>query len=170
MIKRIAAAAAGIAAAVVFVAAPIVPSVTVREERSGRLAAVLPARIGETLRLSFVHSVNKGGVLEEFRIDPDGALVLFRSVHQSFGAGMSDGLDPGVTLRLTEDGVELTGLERRIGALNLGVGTVAGHRLAIGSRDLALASAVPPGSLVTIAFERVPPLAALLKRMGNERE
>lgn len=171
MLSRSTAAAASAAAALVFLAAgfaglPLVPAVTVRETRSGRLAAVFPARRGDGVTIVYRHSVNKGESSDHLRILPDGAFLLERSVFESFGAGMSDGFEPGVTMRMTDAGVEITGLQRRFDVVNLAVGTVANHRLTVGGSTAALAAVVAPGTLVRIAYERVAPLDAIRKRIG----
>jgi hypothetical protein len=163
-------AAAAIAAAAAFFFAPLAPSVSVREARTGRLAAALPVREGGLVRLAYVHSANKGAVEDEFRVDPDGTLVLVRSVFQSFGAGMSDGLEPGEAMRIAAGGVELSGLNRKIGKMRLAVGTVANHRLRGAGREIALADRVDAGSPVIIAYERIPPFAAIRERIRNGRE
>ena len=164
------AAAAMFVAAAVFFAAPLVPSVSVRESRTGRLAAALPVGVGGAVGLAYIHSANKGAVLDEFLVEADGSLVLFRSVFKSFGAGMSDGLEPGVTMATTDEGVELSGLNRKIGKLRLAVGTVANHRLRGAGREIALAERVAAGSSVTIAYQRIPPFAAFRERIRNGRE
>lgn len=165
--RRLIAAAAALAAAAVVGFAPLVPSVAVRDARTGRLAAALPAGKGDRVRLAYVHSANKGAVLDEFRVGGDGGLVLERSVFASFGAGMSDGLEPGVSMRTTPEGVELTGLNRRVGTLRLAVGRVAGHRLLSGGAEIELVRRASPGSSVAIAYERIPPAAAVRERVRN---
>jgi len=142
----------------------------VRESRTGRLVASLPGRKGGSFALAYIHSANKGAVLDEFRVAADGGLVMERSVFQSFGAGMSDGLDEGVSMRMTEEGVELSGLARRIGELGMAVGTVAGHRLIAGGAEIALAERIAAGSFVTIAYKRIPLAAAIRERIRNGRE
>jgi hypothetical protein len=164
------AAAAIAAAAALFFAAPLAPSVIVREIRTGRLAAALPVRKGDVLQLAYIHSANKGAVVDEFVVDADGSLLLTRSVFQAFGAGMSDGLEPGVTMRTTSEGVELSGLNRKIGAMRLAVGTVANHRLRGAGREIALADRVVPGTAVTIEFQRIPLFAAVRERIRNGNE
>lgn len=171
MLKKSTAAAAIAAAALVFLAAafaglPLVASVTVRETRSGRLAAVFPARRGDAVTIVYRHSVNKGESSDYLRILPDGSFLLERSVFESFGAGMSDGFEPGVVMRMTDAGVEITGLQRRFDVVNLAVGTVANHRLDVGGRIAALSAFVVPGTLVKIAYERVAPLDAIRKWIG----
>jgi hypothetical protein len=167
--RRIA-AAIGIAAAVFFLCVPVAPSLTVRQTRSGRIAAALPVRKGDAVRLAYIHSANKGPVLDEFLVDGDGALVMTRSVFQSFGAGMSDGLEPGVSMRTTAAGIELTGLQRKIGKLRLAVGTVADHRLRAAGKEIELARRVRAGSLVTIAYERITLFASIREGIRNGKE
>lgn len=151
-------------------AMPIVPSITVRNDRTGRIGASLPVKTGGLVALAYIHSANKGAVLDEFTVAEDGGLLLVRSVFQSFGAGMSDGLDPGLSMRLTKDGVELSGLNRKIGIVRMAVGTVANHRLRAGGREIALAERVGAGVYVRIAYERITLFEAVRERIRHGRE
>lgn len=157
----VAAVALGIAA----FAVPVVPTLTVRSAHEGRLLDALPCSVGGTVVLDYVHSANRGAVRDRFVVDKDGALVLTDSLFESFGAGMSDGYEPGVVMRLTADGVELSGLRRNIGALRLAVGTVANHRLSVGSYSVPLADRIPPQTSILIAYERIPLVAAIRERI-----
>ncbi|MFA6508048.1 MAG: DUF1850 domain-containing protein [Treponemataceae bacterium] len=158
------------AAGVFFMVIPFVPSITVRVARSGRLAASLPVQKGDIVGLAYIHSANKGAVLDEFQVSGDGSLVLVRSVFQSFGAGMSDGLEPGVSMHLTKKGVELTGLNRKIGTLRMAVGTIANHRLRAAGREIELARRVGVRTFVKIAYQRISLYQAVRERIRNGKE
>ncbi len=112
--------------------------------------------------------MNKGKVVDRLRIGDDGALTLESSLFDSFGAGMSDGLEPSERMRVTSAGVEL-GLDRRIGSLGLAVGTVADHRLRVRGTELVLSEIAKPGSFVEIEYGRIACFRAFLERMRHER-
>jgi hypothetical protein len=160
-------AAALLAAA--FLSAPFEGALVVRDARSHRILAAFPARRGDLFELGYTHSVNKGAVVDRLRIGEDGALTVESSVFESFGAGMSDGLEPSVTMRVTAAGIELEGLNHHIGSLGLAVGTVANHWLRVGGTKVALAEVAEPGSFVNIDFGRIAPGRAILERMRHER-
>jgi len=164
-----AAAAVFIAVAAFSLFAPVVPSVAVRTARGGRLVAAVPLGKGSVFSVAYVHSANKGAVRDDFLIGRDGGLVMIRSVFQSFGAGMSDGDEPGVTMRLTPEGVELDGLDRKIGIIRMAVGTVANHRLLAGGVEIPLADRAGAGTFVEIAYQRIPLAAVIRERIRNGR-
>jgi hypothetical protein len=161
--------AAGVLIAAALMSAPFMGALVVREGRTGSLLAAIPAGKGELVELAYTHSVNKGAVVDRLRIGADGALTLESSLFQSFGAGMSDGIEPPARMRLTSEGIELTALNRRIGTLGLAVGTVADHRLRARGRELVLADIAKPGSFVDIEYDRIAPARAFLERMRHER-
>ncbi len=161
--------AAAALVAVGVLSAPVTGALVVRSARSGHILAALSARKGDIAELGYTHSVNKGKVVDRLRIGDDGALTLESSLFESFGAGMSDGLEPSVRMRLTPEGVELDGLDRRIGSLGLAVGTVADHRLRVRGTELVLSEIAEPGSFVEIEYGRIACFRALLERMRHER-
>jgi hypothetical protein len=167
---RLLAAALCVAAVLFFALVPLVPAVAARDVRTGRLGAALPVGVGGGFMLTYIHSVNKGAVFDEFLVGEDGSLTMKRSVFQSFGAGMSDGLEPGVVMRTTKDGVELSGMNRKIGTLRLAVGTVADHRLRGAGKAISLAERFGPGTPVSIAYQRIALFEWIRERIRNGRE
>ena len=155
--------------AVAALSAPLQGALVVRTARSGRILAAVSARKGDIACLGYTHSVNKGQVVDRLRIGRDGALTLESSLFESFGAGMSDGLEPSVRMSVTPSGIELDGLDRRIGSLGLAVGTVADHRLRVRGTELILAEIAEPGSFVKIEYGRIASFRAILERMRHER-
>ncbi len=148
---------------------PLRPALVVRQTRTGGVLATLPLRAGDRFELAYVHSVNRGAVVDRFVIDRTGAVVLTDTVFQSFGAGMEEGLSGPEPVSLQEEGLVLRGLNRRLGVLTVAVGSVADHRLrwGLGSEhpgesELPLAELAEPLTFVSIACERRSVLYPLL--------
>lgn len=166
--RAIAAIAAAIAALAAAAGLPAISAVTVRAAAGRVLLAALPCGRDQSVVLDYIHSANRGAVRDTFAVDDDGALVLTGSLFESFGAGMSDGYEPGVVMNLTSRGVELSGLRRKIGVLRLAVGTVAGHRFSVGPYSVALADLAAPQTSILIAYERIPLFAAIRGRIRHD--
>jgi hypothetical protein len=150
--------AAPVAIAVLFFF-PLREGLVLRRTRTGAALAFIQIGPGVAFDLCYTHSVNRGAVRDSFYVDDRGDIILTASVHQSFGAGMEEGSAETGFVRLTDRGLELDGLKRRLGTLTVAVGSVAGHRLccdAVGL-DLPLADVAAPLSFVTLGFERVSP-------------
>lgn len=148
---------------------PLRPVLVLSQTRTGRTLAELPFRKGDRFELAYVHSVNRGAVVDYFIIDQTGAVVLTHSVFQSFGAGMEEGLPGAAPVSLEKEGLVLRGLDRRLGILTLAVGSVADHRLRWererehpGGSELPLLELAEPLTFVSIAYERRSILSPLL--------
>ncbi|GAB1484466.1 hypothetical protein MASR2M78_32840 [Treponema sp.] len=148
---------------------PIKEALVIQYLRSGSFITYLDAERGDYLYLAYQHSVNKGEVLDQFLIDQEGKLVLTHSSFESFGAGMSDGLDTGLSLELGEGGLSLEGLHVSLGTLCVAVGSVANHRLRYGPHELALSSVAESLRFVTISYKRIPLIRVLRERIVHGR-
>lgn len=62
-------------------------------DKSGEILGVLPA-VADEFRVEFRHSVNKGMVIENYRIDiSKNRIYLYKAEFESYGAGMLDEVD-----------------------------------------------------------------------------
>lgn len=128
-----------------------------RDYRSGQLLAAFPARTGEAFDLRYTHSVNRGEVRDHFSVAAGGDLLLRSSTFESFGAGMSDGLEAGIALTLGPEGLELGPLDRTLSTIDFAVGSVANHRLAYRGATYEISKYARPLTFVRIAFEYIAP-------------
>jgi len=148
-----------------FIFFPFQDGLVIRYLRSGDYIASIPVSKGDSIYLSYRHSVNKGEVVDRFLIDSDGSLVLTGSVFESFGAGMSDGFDEGIQMKRGAEGLELEGLHLRLGSLRVAVGSVANHRLRVGKKEIKLASIAEPLRFIDIAYKKIPLIRVVQERM-----
>ena len=114
----------------------------------------IPVKDGEQLSLSFIHSVQRTPVIENFIIEDSGIFILDSTEYQSFGVGLPF---------LTEDGIfqaekgkfVMRGMNRPQQSLRLRTGPEAKLSLTYAGRTIPLYSVFPAGTLVTV---RVAPL------------
>ena len=84
--------------------------------------------------ISYTHSVNKGRVHDYYKIEKNGNLTVFKTVFVSYGAGIPESYETaGAKFRVTEEGYEISGLNRTQKRLLMAVGMVAEHSIALGS-------------------------------------
>ncbi|HCM28022.1 MAG: hypothetical protein A2Z99_05500 [Treponema sp. GWB1_62_6] len=149
--------------------APLEGALWVRSARGGiergEILAAFGAERGSGFELVYRHSVNKGLVTDSYIIGGDGALTLTETTFESFGAGMSDGLDGDGALSIGPAGVTIKGMNRRVGTLLLAVGTIAEHRLRVSGKEIGLADIAGAGNSVRIGFGNVS--LARLGRISN---
>lgn len=126
--------------------------VEVRDRETGERYFLEAADEGETLRLSWVHSIEHTPWVEVYRVS-DGRLALEEARVKSFGAGV-DQVAPETE---TRDGwVILRGTERTFPALNFIYSEDVGHELRVGDRKLTLEERVPHHAAVEVGVERRP--------------
>jgi hypothetical protein len=157
----IAAVAAGAAAAAFFIR----PAFLSFRDRDGRLAGLFALGRDGGFTLSHRHSVAKLPWVDEFRVDPGGMMVLYRTRYGAFGAGLPSG-DEGGSVSLENGWIVIDGMDREFGSVALSVSAITEHRLAIGGRAwalLPLARRTP----VIMAVERVPVVLVAAWTIGH---
>jgi len=107
---------------------------------------------GEEMILSFTHSVNKRPVYETLCVR-DGSLVIVKSRFDAFGAGMPEASTSDGTFKMLPDGWLEWTVNRPVPEVVVRVGRVAGHRLLIKGREVALADLAEPGDGLRIRVE-----------------
>src|SRR5574344_1095708 len=99
--------------------------------------------------ISYTHSVNKGRVHDYYECGKDGTLTVYKTVFVSYGAGIPEPEETqGAVFKLTPDGYEISGLNRRLTSLTMAVGVTADHSVTAGTRTTFLASFFAPTTSV----------------------
>ncbi|MGE5588082.1 MAG: DUF1850 domain-containing protein [Clostridia bacterium] len=142
---------------------PVFGALEVREGRTGRLVYLAPMPAGNRFEVRFVHSVERTPVCEVFAVEPGLVIYLVETRYESFGAGLPTTADEGARFVLGDGEVRITGLHRRIGALDLAVSPVPGHALVVSGKTVALADLARPGTALSVKAVRAP-MAAFLFR------
>ncbi|MDK2855498.1 MAG: hypothetical protein PWQ41_513 [Bacillota bacterium] len=109
--------------------------------------------------LRYTHSWDKTPVWEVFASDARGDLILVEESYLWMGAGLD--FQPAADFDFSGERVRVR-RNRHVGELRLAVGTVADHRLVVGSREVSLVRFAPPGSKVLLKVRRLPRFLSLL--------
>ncbi|SDI37566.1 DUF1850 domain-containing protein [Proteiniclasticum ruminis] len=109
-----------------------------KDADTGKVFLQMPVKEGEIFSITFVHSVNKSPVTDEFLVKAKG-FSSYRTLFTSFGAGMESGTEEGQVLTYEEDGtMVLSGFDNHFESFQLIVGTVSDHMLKIGGEEISL--------------------------------
>lgn len=123
--------------------------------RGGGTVLILPFRPGDEFSISYIHSVNRSGIIDRFSLDDDGTVRLEGSIFSSYGAGVA-GEPEGSGVFSSRDGyLEHSGIDMRIPDLVVFVGTEAEHRFHSPAGDFRLADRAPPGSSLRFGVRKV---------------
>lgn len=85
--------------------------------------------------ISYTHSVNKGRV-KDFYKSKGHKLVCGRTVFVSYGAGIPEPQEmPGALFKSTDEGYEISNINRTVDRLVMAVGIVANHAVSIQDKN-----------------------------------
>lgn len=151
------------AAAVAAVALLLFPlqAITVRPARGGGLLWAVPAGAGAEFSLTWIHSVNRRPVTETYRIGDGRRLRLVAMAFDHYGPNLPHAPEPGTTWQIGPDRILVTGYDRALPRLDLGVAPDR-HRLQIGRVEWDLVAGAGSGRSLRLAVERLPVLVILL--------
>lgn len=107
-------------------------------EPSGRVVHRLPAAAGDRFEIRFLHSVEQSEVIEYFRIEPDGSLVLEGTLYHSQGVGLP--FDEPAQFSITPEGMRWENMNRAIPQLRLRTRESTEHQLRKGDQIIHLSS------------------------------
>ena len=141
---------------------PIFKGVTITDYKTGRLLYYHDAAPGDLFSVHYIHSVNKSPVEDFFVISSNNELILEKTVFKSFGAGVPASSDDGGELKVYNDRIEVTGINRRIDNFLLFVGVTADHRFKIAKDEFYLRSISLPQRNLVIRVDRIS-LVSLIK-------
>lgn len=129
-----------------------VPVLTVTDAKADRLILAVQVRAGESLVLSYRHSVTQGLVSGTFEVESDGALSLRETTFRSPGPGLPEPR-PGEAYEIA-GGVILQRGSQRLPELSIFVHPFTDHTLVVKGLTLRLSRELPAGSLVKISVQR----------------
>lgn len=133
---------------------PFIKTVSVGDY-SGRYKAVYSAKAVNGFVISYTHSVNKGRVHDYYNITKDG-LLLDKTVFVSYGAGIPEpGETSGAVFKVTDEGYEISGLNRQLDQLVMAVGVIAEHSISWGGEEYFLKNWFPVQTRLIIKPKKV---------------
>ncbi len=133
---------------------PVFKGITITDSKTGELLYFNPVDAGERFSIRYIHSVNKSPV-EDFFIIADDGLIIEKTVFTAFGAGVPASADDGGILKVYDDRMEVTGINRRIDDFLLFVGVTAEHSFIIDNDELLLRKISSLQRSLRIAVKRI---------------
>lgn len=146
---------------------PVLPKrLTVSDARDGKLLLALPIESGEEFQLRYTHSVNLSDVTDT--IEWTGKELICRStLFTAFGAGipvLADGI--GTEFFHTEDGFEITGIDKPETSILVMLQTVPNHRLLWRGQEISLLETYGSGTLIEL---KVRPISLLELAVAGQK-
>lgn len=122
--------------------------------QSGALIKTIAIKEGETFTVKFIHSVEKGPILESFYIDRDGNIVLKEVKFKKIGVGYGKYI-PTLYPSAYKDGWYYMKDINVPAVLNYRVGYIADHTLVVRDRDYSFKEMIPSGELLKIVARKI---------------
>jgi len=130
-----------------------VPVLTVMDMKANRRVLAVQVRAGDSLVLSYRHSVTQGQVSGTFEVESDGTLLVRDTTFRSPGPGLPEPR-PGEDYEIAGGVIRQRGGGARLQALSVFVHHFTDHTPVVKGLTLALSREVQAGSLVKIRVER----------------
>jgi hypothetical protein len=124
----------------------------IEDADTGRVYATRPAPEGMEFAISFVHSVNQSPVTDVFRVEGAGIRPV-EARFRSFGAGIPDVLEDGLSLSRDGPGLVVTGFRQDFTELRYIVGVVSDHILFIQGERVSLRSLCGKNAHIVIKIQ-----------------
>jgi len=137
-------------AALLLVAALLLPLrvLEVRAVRGDALLFVRSVRPGDTFSLSFIHSVEKSPVRDDFKIDEQYRIVLYQTAFRSLNTGLPTEVSDGERWVRAGGEFRITGRHRVLPEIRLPVDGPSANTLETGGRRILLPALAGDGLLV----------------------
>jgi hypothetical protein len=110
---------------------------------------------GDRFSITYIHSVNKSPIEDQFIIDDEYNIALSKSIFKSFGAGVPSTFDDCGRFEFFDDRIEVSYDNRVIGKLALRIGTIADHRFMMCGKNIKLNEISEPQSCVCFLTDRI---------------
>ncbi len=122
--------------------------------------------------ISYTHSVNKGRVHDFYQIEKNGNLTVKKTVFVSYGAGIPEPEETkGAVFEWTNDGYQISGLNRSVPQLLMAVGVIAEHSISFDNlqNEFFLKDFFKPQTSVLFKVKKVSILDYFLENTNENR-
>lgn len=130
---------------------------------------IIPLKNQSGFSLEYTHSVHKTRVQEHFVLAPDNNIVLTSTTFQSLGVGIPFLPEEGKLIN--ENGVYLlTGMNRELGTITLGIMPIAQQAIILNEIKYELKDYFNEGSFIKISYETVSPIKVIWQSLQGGKE
>jgi len=134
---------------------PLVRQFLIVDYRSNKILYSSGVKPGDKFSITYIHSVNKSPVEDQFYIEKDYGIMLQKTVFKSFGAGIPSNPGDGGNFTFYKDRIEVEYTGRKIEKLLMFVGVIADHHFLMNGRDIRLNGLSLPQRSVLFQVKRI---------------
>lgn len=134
---------------------PVVRQFVIIDFKTDKLLYSADVKQGDKFSITYIHSVNKSPIEDQFLIDTDYSILLQKSIFKSFGAGVPSNLTDGGKFEFYKDRIEVTDINRKIGNLLLFAGVTADHHFLMNGKDIRLNELSSPQRSLHFLIEKI---------------
>lgn len=134
---------------------PLVRQFTVVDYKSDKILYLSAIQPGDKFSITYMHSVNKSPVEDQFYIGDDYSVMLQKTVFKSFGAGVPSNPGDGGDFTFFNDRMEVEYTDNKLGKLLMFVGVIADHHFLMNGKDLKLNELSSPQRSLLFQVKRI---------------
>lgn len=134
---------------------PVVRQFLIIDYKTDEILYSTSVKPGDRFSITYIHSVNKSPVEDQFELADDFKLFLRKSIFKSFGAGVPSNLNDGDKFEYFDDRIEVSYNNSRINKFILFVGVVADHHFLMNGKDIKLNELSPPQRSVHFTVKKI---------------
>jgi len=136
-------------------AVPVVRQFLIVDYKTDKILYSSSVKPGDKFSITYIHSVNKSPVEDQFELAEDFTILLRKSIFKSFGAGVPSNLNDGDKFEYFDDRIEVSYNSSRINKFILFVGVIADHHFLMNGRDIKLNELSPPQRSVHFTVKKI---------------
>jgi hypothetical protein len=134
---------------------PAVRQFLIIDYKTDKILYASGVKPGDKFSITYIHSVNKSPIEDQFIIEDDFSIMLQKTIFRSFGAGVPSTPDDGSRYVFFKDRIEVPDINRKIDNLLLFVGIIADHHFLMNGKDLKLNELSPPQRSVHFLIKKI---------------
>lgn len=134
---------------------PVVRQFLIIDYKTDEILYSTSVKPGDKFSITYIHSVNKSPVEDQFELADDFTLFLRKSIFKSFGAGVPSNLNDGDKFEYFNDRIEVSYNNSRINKFILFVGVIADHHFLMNGKDIKLNELSPPQRSVHFTAKKI---------------
>jgi hypothetical protein len=134
---------------------PLVRQFLIIDYKSGEVLYSSDVVPGDKFSITYIHSVNKSPVEDQFDLDNNYRIMLKKSIFKSFGAGVPSNLGDGDKFEYFKDRIEVSYFNSRIEKFILFVGVIADHHFVMNGKNFKLSRLSSPQRSVQFLVKKI---------------
>lgn len=134
---------------------PVIRQFLIIDYKTDKILYSSSVKPGDKFSITYIHSVNKSPVEDQFELAEDFTILLRKSIFKSFGAGVPSNLDDGGKFEYFDDRIEVSYNNSIIKKFILFVGVIADHHFLMNGKDIKLNELSPPQRSIHFTAKKI---------------